>query len=238
MKILSAPLRAELAYHAYQEVLFRSDSIAHLCHRAQTVMHQVAQVAISSMLFAQGDIIFRQGEASTHVLFVFRGRVLYLALSSAAFNLDTKVNNLHSLSHDTSLCVAEVSTPTTTRSKANLLEEKYVKHETVSEACLWTPWRHFGDLRSVTESHLVALEAREFVGVVSAHLSAWKIARSQAILFVDVMNSLLSQGISPTDLCESANHRQFLRSATLKFSLRLAMESPKRIFCRRSVAHE
>jgi len=58
----------------------------------------------------------------------------------------------------------------------------------LSEAALWTSWVHRGELRVVTDSLLLALDASGFARVISSHKAAHLLAAAYARKFVESLN--------------------------------------------------
>lgn len=73
----------------------------------------------------------------------------------------------------------------------------------LSEAALWTSWVHRGELRVVTDSLLLALDAAGFARVISSHKAAHVLAAAYARKFVESLN----RG-PQTDLTEPATPPQ------------------------------
>lgn len=72
---------------------------------------------------------------------------------------------------------------------------KFVEHkEWLCEQVLWTPWTHCGSLQAVTETRLLALDAKKFQSLLSgahdAHISRY------AEAYVSVLNELGKDGLT------------------------------------------
>jgi len=73
----------------------------------------------------------------------------------------------------------------------------------LTEAVLFTAWRHKGSLQACTESELIAVDPDQFMAVLSVHPRPWHCAATYAKEFVQYMNALHAQGLpdSLNDLC-------------------------------------
>jgi hypothetical protein len=71
--------------------------------------------------------------------------------------------------------------------------------EWISEAVLWTSWRHSGNLLSVTEGELLAVDPLQFMSVMSVHPKPWHFAVTYAKKFVELLNK---EDIELTDIFE------------------------------------
>uniref|UniRef100_A0A7S4T5B9 Ion transport domain-containing protein n=1 Tax=Alexandrium monilatum TaxID=311494 RepID=A0A7S4T5B9_9DINO len=60
----------------------------------------------------------------------------------------------------------------------------------VTEAVLWTAWRHAGRLQSVSAADLIAVDPTQFVEVMCIHPRSWFYAKRYAAKFVAFLNSL------------------------------------------------
>jgi len=70
----------------------------------------------------------------------------------------------------------------------------------VSEAVLWVPWVHVGELKSKTPSQLLFLETAILKSVLSAHHEAWLVAVRYATRFLELLDALTEEQLS--DLVE------------------------------------
>ena len=58
----------------------------------------------------------------------------------------------------------------------------------ISEAVLWTKWRHRGKLSAVTAGELITISPTVFVELMAMNVRAWKFARSYALGFIEFIN--------------------------------------------------
>merc|ERR1712012_455507 len=65
--------------------------------------------------------------------------------------------------------------------------------EWLSEAVLFTNWRHRGNLLAMTESELLSVDPEQFMTVMSVHPKPWHYAVFYARKFIQLLNSSLSE---------------------------------------------
>jgi len=65
--------------------------------------------------------------------------------------------------------------------------------EWLSEAVLFTTWRHRGNLLAMTESELLSVDPEQFMIVMSVHPKPWHYAVFYARKFIQLLNSSLSE---------------------------------------------
>mmetsp|Transcript_26192 Transcript_26192/g.73283 ORF Transcript_26192/g.73283 Transcript_26192/m.73283 type:complete len:705 (+) Transcript_26192:56-2170(+) len=70
----------------------------------------------------------------------------------------------------------------------------------VSEAVLWVPWVHVGELKSKTPSQVLFLETAALKSVIGAHYEAWLVAVRYAKRFLELLDALTEDQLS--DLVE------------------------------------
>jgi len=80
--------------------------------------------------------------------------------------------------------------------------------EWISEALLWTSWRHQGDLLAMIESELISLDPGQFVEVMNVHPRPWFYAKQYAFRFIKLLNRLGKAAV--TDILR---HEQFYEQA-------------------------
>uniref|UniRef100_A0A7R9ZVQ3 Ion transport domain-containing protein n=1 Tax=Pyrodinium bahamense TaxID=73915 RepID=A0A7R9ZVQ3_9DINO len=68
--------------------------------------------------------------------------------------------------------------------------------EWISEALLWTAWRHRGDLVALIESELILVDPAQFVSVMNLHPRPWFYAKQYATKFVEFLNRLGREAVS------------------------------------------
>eukprot|EP00930_Biecheleria_cincta_P036796 TRINITY_DN25210_c0_g2_i1.p1 TRINITY_DN25210_c0_g2~~TRINITY_DN25210_c0_g2_i1.p1 ORF type:complete len:858 (-),score=163.63 TRINITY_DN25210_c0_g2_i1:148-2364(-) len=68
--------------------------------------------------------------------------------------------------------------------------------ECVSEAVLWTTWRHQGDLYCVTSVDVVTLEPQQFLAVMSIHPKPWYYSKQYAVGFLAYISELEREVLS------------------------------------------
>lgn len=79
-------------------------------------------------------------------------------------------------------------------------DETHKPEKWLSEAVLYTHWRHRGDLIACTESELVLVDPKGYMSVMKVHPRPWTMAQSYAQRFVDHLNDQKGQEL--TDIIE------------------------------------
>uniref|UniRef100_A0A7S4UQ32 Ion transport domain-containing protein n=1 Tax=Alexandrium monilatum TaxID=311494 RepID=A0A7S4UQ32_9DINO len=77
-----------------------------------------------------------------------------------------------------------------TRMDGTTLDPPPQTKECISEALLWTQWRHQGDLLSMIESELISVDPNQFTQVMCIHPRPWHYAKQYAGRFVSFLNHL------------------------------------------------
>jgi hypothetical protein len=72
----------------------------------------------------------------------------------------------------------------------------------VSEACLWTTWIHCGDLRTLSESTMVSINASLFGEVMCMHLESWLMAVKYAKQFLELLNQFDALELTDVVRCD------------------------------------
>jgi len=80
----------------------------------------------------------------------------------------------------------QYTTVTVEGTKKEALEQK----DWISEAVLWTDWRHQGDLTAETASDLIAVDPARFVEEMGVHPRPWYFAKEYAMHFVNKLNQM------------------------------------------------
>merc|ERR1712051_248759 len=62
--------------------------------------------------------------------------------------------------------------------------------EWLSEAVLFTVWRHMGDLFALCESELLSVNPEQFMSVMSVHPRPWNLTQSYARKFIKLLNGI------------------------------------------------
>uniref|UniRef100_A0A7S1QX19 Cyclic nucleotide-binding domain-containing protein n=1 Tax=Alexandrium catenella TaxID=2925 RepID=A0A7S1QX19_ALECA len=75
--------------------------------------------------------------------------------------------------------------------------------EWISEAVLWTPWRHQGDLVAISTVDLINLNPGNFVEVMRGHPRSWYYAKHYALSFVTFLNSMDRSQLTDVLRCEA-----------------------------------
>merc|ERR1712051_954247 len=83
--------------------------------------------------------------------------------------------------------------------------------EWLSEAVLFTVWRHMGDLFALCESELLSVNPEQFMSVMSVHPRPWNLTQSYARKFVKLLN-----GIEVSELTDIVNHPSFYSEALIE----------------------
>merc|ERR1712051_919863 len=80
--------------------------------------------------------------------------------------------------------------------------------EWLSEAVLFTVWRHMGDLFALCESELLSVNPEQFMSVMSVHPRPWNLTQSYARKFIKLLN-----GIYVSELTDIIRHPFFFGEA-------------------------
>jgi len=83
-----------------------------------------------------------------------------------------------------------------TKRTGHKLKPPVTEKDWVSEATLWTSWRHMGELRANQKSDLVSVDAARLFEIIGANYEAWSIASEYASLFVEGLNNMAQSAIS------------------------------------------
>jgi len=78
----------------------------------------------------------------------------------------------------------------------------------ISEAVLWTAWRHRGELKAMTPSDLIAVHPVPFIEAMKLHPRSWSFAKTYGQRFVDFLN-----GFNPSALTDVIFSDQFFKEA-------------------------
>lgn len=125
------------------------------------LVHELCREALIPLLKFSEEIVFSAGEPCLQMYFVANG------------NLQYTINQQRDADP---------------RRIPEVVRRMLYGGQWLSEAALWTSWVHRGELRVVTDSLLLALDASGFARVISSHKAAHLLAAAYARKFVESLN--------------------------------------------------
>lgn len=222
LSLLSEPLRDELKYeifaiHLQQHPLFYNCS--------DDWMRFVSRSLASSYL-ARGDVVFSCGDTARLMFFNSTGILEYTLGDMDPYEAG-EASGRPSWSHQ---------------------QEEYVPEGGwTSEATLWTPWVHCGDLQALVECQVVSIDAEQFGHSVHVNKTMWMAIRKYAENFCKELNKLDRKELTdlthfrflPDELIEPKDFRCYSKSDRYSvddeydvwIGARMCIEAVKRCLC-------
>jgi len=155
LKLLSGPLNIELQREMRLPQLVVNPMLKQYSVVNIDVLGKLCATSISSAYFGKNDVIFKEGATAEAMYFVNVGMLAYGYVFSKHCHPDN----------------------------ATLMVQKLEAHQWCSEAALWIPWNHRGEMKAVAHSDVVTLNARLFVELTASSEDVYKFACGQAYLF-------------------------------------------------------
>eukprot|EP00747_Dinoflagellata_sp_TGD_P064324 gnl/TRDRNA2_/TRDRNA2_153859_c0_seq1.p1 gnl/TRDRNA2_/TRDRNA2_153859_c0~~gnl/TRDRNA2_/TRDRNA2_153859_c0_seq1.p1 ORF type:complete len:411 (-),score=63.40 gnl/TRDRNA2_/TRDRNA2_153859_c0_seq1:159-1391(-) len=161
------------------------------------VVRMVVIDAIFQSFPVQAEDIFKSGELCGKVYFVVAGQLNYTTLATTEIPTDS---NLRRSFHggqqppkvtQKQLKVHKDHEPHVSKSKLTNIE--VLPKTWVSEACLWTKWKHRGNLTAVNDCTVLMLDAARFVQVVTNNQDG---AHTACILYARRFVAGLNQSVA------------------------------------------
>mmetsp|Transcript_70361 Transcript_70361/g.222284 ORF Transcript_70361/g.222284 Transcript_70361/m.222284 type:complete len:366 (-) Transcript_70361:241-1338(-) len=159
---LSNALQSELTHALNSPFLIEHPFFRYLDTNMSVVMHRLCHMCLKPQSHAEGEVVFSAGEKATRMYFI-KG-------NSTGTSLSTVIEY-------TSVDGVKLHPPP-------------MKGEWLSEAVLWTDWRHQGKLHSISTNDLIAVEPAPFSDVMCVHPRPWYFAKSYAANFLKFLNGL------------------------------------------------
>merc|ERR1719329_763405 len=188
LAILPHDMVLEFQHEAYSPVTNRHDFFAELhCKDLRTHYH-ICHKAISSTLVLSGEVVFTSGDACGRMRFVTEGALSY-AFGSVAQSERLKPQPPGKDAwHGVDIQPVSVGIG-------------------LSEAVLWTPWEHRGELWSPHGGSLLAVAAEEFADVLRKHEQGLVVAAIHARFFVEELNATSVADLSDLPVSPSRRDR-------------------------------
>lgn len=214
LKLLSNPLKVELVVQSRAPVLTRHPFFMHYQEADADAMSQVCCNAVNHVLLSFGDVLFTVGVQCDHMVFVFRGGLVYFPEAGLLDEEDrlqspstktvqqahsTKAPSSHIIGSPSSRIVGSPSS----HSEHRQISGKYSSSDALSrfdtsfevreqdwccEQALWTSWTHLGTMRATAMSELLLVSAASFRDVTLAHSRVAHKAARYGKAFVDAVN--------------------------------------------------
>mmetsp|Transcript_92130 Transcript_92130/g.264041 ORF Transcript_92130/g.264041 Transcript_92130/m.264041 type:complete len:206 (+) Transcript_92130:1564-2181(+) len=165
LALLTESLSMELASAVVGPAILVHPFFSKYENSSRRAMQQVCSKAASQLRVSSGDVVFSSGEASRRALFVLDGKLVYCK--------------------ETSLTV--VSRANSRRSAVGHASAQF-PNAAVAEAALWVSWQHFGELRAVTHSCLVAIDVVKFGEFTKQDQVALRGSRQCAAMYLQAMH--------------------------------------------------
>jgi len=162
LQLLSEPLQNALANEIHAKYLSTHPFFRYLEESMVVVMHWICKKAVHSQVVGHEDVLFHCGDEAKEMRFVMEGNLEY-EIEQEVEEDEGDVVTLKSL-----LPVD--------------------KTEWISEAVLWTLWRHLGMLQAKQPSELLNLKPEKFAEVMRLHPRPWIFARDYARKYIEVLN--------------------------------------------------
>lgn len=169
LRQLSAPLSDELTYDLHSKYICIHPFFGTLNSEREVVMHRICQTVLEGHIYAKDEIIFHSGEEGKCMYIVKSGELEY-------DHTDGPLVRLASVH----------STPSSSNSESKQIQW-------LSEAVLWTAWRHQGNLivgRIIT-CELLTLDPKVFFEVMTRHPRTWLYAAVYGEKFILKLNGFL-----------------------------------------------
>jgi hypothetical protein len=144
---------------------------------------RICGLCLSPHVWAESEVVFRFGD---------EGRFMYFLKEDETWGLKGSCMDFrHGLEGE----------------KEPICEGKWI-----SEAVLWTDWRHLGELKCNHTCDLITVDPNEFAEAVRHHPRAWFLTREYGYLFLHWLNSL--EGADVSDLLYDDFFRGHIKGAT------------------------
>merc|ERR1711920_1048053 len=127
------------------------------------------------------------GELCSYMYIVLSGSLVYSKYSGILQSF-RKIEDRQSRSSKVCIVLTPITPGTDCNTKA-VAEQECNPNQAISEAALWTPWLHVGDLAAQRHSNMFKLSPADFVGLIDSYPSVRASFRIHAARFVEVMNA-------------------------------------------------
>jgi len=168
---ISTPLQMELRYELHFPVLSKHPLFQVYATTNRPVVHRICQEALKSVLLCAGDVLFSLGDTAWGMYIVDHGV----------------------------LCYAFAATVRHCSGSLASLPETLKPGNWFCESVLWTPWEHRGEMRALTESGLLALEAEKFHKILFKNRTAAQQLAVYASEAVDRLNQIRRADLTDLD---------------------------------------
>lgn len=187
LRLLSEPLRMELAKHTYQPVLVRHPFFRYYAHSDPEAIKSLCATALTTSRYSAGDIVFTEGRSQDCMMFLLRGRLRYVPKKQRSFAVPNKVQQNSLVPR-----FAALQRWNTTQ----LLEDLNMEEgDWCSEASLWTRWAHVGTMRALVDSEILLVDSSIFAEVTSSHRKVTRAAASYGQGLVERLNYGVGEGL-------------------------------------------
>lgn len=170
---LSDPLQNELKHESFAPHLRSHALFSALCDSTKVFLKACAACAL-----APGDLHFCCGEEAASMTFITNGTLQYHRGSDTGSEHEDLNSGDGVVTH---------------------MQEAF-EGEWVSEAALWVPWTHVGDITAETVCQLIAIDAKVFGEGVSCNAHVGPVVYKYARRFIDKLNEVSQEELS--DLLE------------------------------------
>jgi len=176
---LSADLSDELRHADHWPVVEKHPCFQLLQGEENARCHQLCGLCFSEIIFAESEVVFRFGD---------EGRFMYFLKQDETFGLKGSCMDFrHGLDGE---------------------KEPIFEGAWISEAVLWTDWRHLGELKCNHTCDLMTVDPNQFAAAVRHHPRPWFLAREYGYLFLHWLNSLEGDDVSDL-LCDDLFRSHF-----------------------------
>ena len=176
LQVLSKPLQMELVQHTTGPVLRVHPFFRYYARLSSGAMRAICgPPTATSHSLSLGDLIFTDGSIDDRMIFLLKGQLQYTWLARLAGGEGPAAGG---------------------EPETFLLEDG----DWCCEASLWTRWVHVGTLQAVTESEILALDAKRFIDVTKEYHLVAHACALYCDLFLESMNQATENDVPLSDL--------------------------------------
>jgi len=213
LNLLSQPLRYEVKHESFAPHLYMHPLFMAVGEQTKAFTESLQAVSLASR-----DVCFATGQAAVNMFFVVDGDLFY----SVPDEEEEDEEAVPDSNSDFEECVSgeprresggqelfadlmrfsALSDEFEAEEEESLCEEglnsRVGEGQWITEAVLWTPWVHLGDLQALTDSQLITVDANSFGSAVRNATSLWSVLHRYGLAFVLELNT-----IQRTDLTDN-----------------------------------
>jgi len=201
LALLSQPLRYEVKHESFAPHLFMHPLFMAIGEQTKAFTESLQAVSL-----ANKDVCFATGQAAVNMWFVVDGELFYTVQEDEEdLDDDEAISNSDGSStghKETGQSDFMPFSSYTDEEEESLCEEglnsRVAEGQWITEAVLWTPWIHLGDLQAITDCQLITVDANSFGSAVRNATSLWSVLHRYGLAFVLELNT-----ISRSDLTDN-----------------------------------